>query len=239
VQQPTVGVRTHAGHGSARSCLALVAWVLLAGLAASRAEAAAPPGQWWNAAYAERLNVVVTGRGTAAATQYSLAVTIDHARMVARAGASGNDVRVVYRTGRLGRAGSPTTSPLGTTRDHALFRTGRARALATDDNYHLLRQRRRRRRPRTGRTSSYDDSNDGVFDRPLEHAGASSSRGTLNRGPGTSAPGDAFGTELLRLQPAESPCPRLPPTITAATGVPRPRRLWANTSNHNFETRSR
>jgi hypothetical protein len=79
---------------------ALAAIALLTTLA-SRAEAAAPPGQWWNAAYAERLNVTVTGRGAAAAAQYSMYVTIDHARMVStgRSLASGDDVRVVYWNG--------------------------------------------------------------------------------------------------------------------------------------------
>ena len=68
---------------------------------ASFLEAAAPAGQWWNAAYSERLNITITARATAAPAQYSMFVTIDHARMVAtgRSLASGDDVRVVYWNG--------------------------------------------------------------------------------------------------------------------------------------------
>ena len=256
MQQPTVGVRTHAGH--ARSCLALVAWVLLAGLAAPRAEAAAPPGQWWNAAYAERLNVVVTGRGTAAATQYSLAVTIDHARMVAsgRSLASGNDVRVVYWNGggwvELDRR-LDDQSAWNNARTMLWFRTQAALgALATDDNYYIYFRNAAAGAPPSNWANVflfYDDFNDGVFDaaRWTCTAGAcTEAGGTLNMGPGSlvrATAAYAFGTDT-RFECFNRLTSALPPAgaydhcgASSVNGwLGDHVVLWANTSNHNFET---
>jgi uncharacterized delta-60 repeat protein len=117
--------------------------VLLAGVAAPRAEAAAPPGQWWNAAYAERLNITVTAGATPAPTDYSMFVTIDHARMVStgRSLASGDDVRVVYWNGgswvELDRLLDDQSS-WNNWRTGIWFRTQAAiGAFATDDNYYI------------------------------------------------------------------------------------------------------
>ncbi len=122
---------------------ALTAIAVVVGLAAPRAEGAAPPGQWWNAAYSERLNITVTAGTTAAPTDYSMYVTIDHARMVStgRSLASGDDVRVVYWNGggwvELDRLLDDQSS-WNTWRMGLWFRTQAAiPANTTDDNYYI------------------------------------------------------------------------------------------------------
>ena len=65
-----------------------------------RAHAIAPPGQWWNASYTQRIRVSVTTT-TSIVTGYSVGVALNHASFVTAGAslASGNDVRVVYWNG--------------------------------------------------------------------------------------------------------------------------------------------
>jgi uncharacterized delta-60 repeat protein len=140
--------RSTAGRRSQVKCSsrALAAIVVLAGLGVTRAEGAAPPGQWWNASYSQRLNVTVTGRGAAAPAQYSVLVSIDHARMVSagQSLATGDDVRVAYWTGGgwveldRRRDDQSTWNDAATHRTDIWFRTQNAIGVyATDDNYYI------------------------------------------------------------------------------------------------------
>jgi len=256
--QLAVGIGTRGGHRSARSWLALVAWALLAGLAAPRAEAAAPPGQWWNAAYAERLNVVVTGRGAAAPTQYSLSVTIDHARMVAtgRSLASGNDVRVVYWNGggwlELDRR-LDDQSAWNNARTVLWFRTQAALgALATDDNYYIYFGNAAAGAPPSNWANVflfYDDFNDASFDAARWTCTAGTcteSGGVLNMGPGSLVRATAtyaFGTDT-RWECFNRLTSSLPPSgaydhcgASSVDGwLGDHVVLWASTASHQFET---
>ncbi|MGH8265315.1 MAG: DUF2341 domain-containing protein, partial [Steroidobacteraceae bacterium] len=77
----------------------LLVLVALLGLAPT-AWSIAPPGQWWNASYAQRMRISVTTT-TSIVNGYSVDVVLDHAALVTAgdALASGNDVRIVYWTG--------------------------------------------------------------------------------------------------------------------------------------------
>ena len=82
-----------------RRALALLAFLVLSGHTAA-AWAIAPPGQWWNASYTQRMRVSVTTT-TSIVTGYSVDVALNHASFVSAGNslASGNDVRVVYWNG--------------------------------------------------------------------------------------------------------------------------------------------
>jgi hypothetical protein len=84
--------RRHLRHG----LLALIAFVGLAPTAWS----IAPPGQWWNTSYAQRIRISVTTT-TSVVNGYSVDVVVNHAALVSAGDslASGNDVRVVYWNG--------------------------------------------------------------------------------------------------------------------------------------------
>jgi uncharacterized delta-60 repeat protein len=137
------------------------------------AQAAAPAGQWWNAAYTQRQNITVTAGTTLIPTQYSVPFTLDHARLVATGQSlvSGNDVRVVYWNGggwvELDRR-LDDQSAWNNARTQIWFRTQLAIAVgATDDNYYVYYANPGAGAPPTNWANVflfYDDFNDGVFD---------------------------------------------------------------------------
>ena len=67
----------------------------------SDVEAAAPPGQWWSAAYRYRQKLSVSAGPTAVPTQYTVRGQFDHAALVAlsQSLASGDDIRVAWWNG--------------------------------------------------------------------------------------------------------------------------------------------
>ena len=119
----------------------LIALLALLGLAPT-AWSIAPPGQWWNTSYAQRLRVSVTTT-TSIVTGYSVKVVLNHAGLVAagKSLASGDDVRVVYWNGatwteidRVLEYGSGWNSATTT----MWFKTQAAIGTNTvDDNYYI------------------------------------------------------------------------------------------------------
>ena len=82
-----------------RRILSLLAFVVLM-FEVPVASAIAPPGQWWNTSYPQRIRVSVTTT-TSVVTGYSAAIVLNHASLVTagKSLASGDDVRVVYWNG--------------------------------------------------------------------------------------------------------------------------------------------
>ena len=94
---PTLSARV----GNLARCLSPLLALLALSVAAPSLEAAAPPGEWWNASYPRRQKLTVTAGTTAVPAQYSVRLQIDHAALVTatQSQATGNDVRVVYWSG--------------------------------------------------------------------------------------------------------------------------------------------
>ena len=151
----------------------LAALVVLATLAPSWAEAAAPVGQWWNAGYAYRQKLNLTSGTTAIPTQYSVRLQLDHTALVSvsQSLASGNDVRVAWWSGtawvELDRL-LDDQSAWNSATTRVWFRTQAAiGASSTDDNYYLYYGNPSAGAPPANWANVfllYDDFGDGVLD---------------------------------------------------------------------------
>ncbi len=152
-----------------RLCVA----ALLVLSAASGIEAAAPPGEWWNAGYRYRQKLNLTAGATAIPTQYSVRLQLDHSALVfaSQSLASGNDVRVAYWNGSGWVELDRVLDDQATWNNAATRIWFRTQALigasSTDDNYYLYYGNSGAGTPPTNWANVflfYDDFNDGVFD---------------------------------------------------------------------------
>jgi hypothetical protein len=87
--------------------LLLVLVAIASWLFPSLADAAAPPGAWWDASYAFRQQITVTAGTVAVPNGYSVSVTFDHASLVTAGEslANGDDMRVVFCNSCSGSTG--------------------------------------------------------------------------------------------------------------------------------------
>ncbi|HZF16466.1 MAG TPA: DUF2341 domain-containing protein [Steroidobacteraceae bacterium] len=120
---------------------ALLACVALLALAPA-AWSIAPPGQWWDANYAQRVRVRVAAT-TAVVNGYSVQLTLNHSSFVTAGDslASGNDVRILYWTGsawsELDRVVDYASSWNSATTKLWFRAQAAIGANASDDNYYV------------------------------------------------------------------------------------------------------
>jgi len=146
------------------------------GLLASAAEAAAPPGQWWDATYRYRQKITVTNGPTAILAGYSVRFQFDHASLVSvsQSLASGDDARIAWWNGtawvELDRLLDDQSAWNGAT-TRVWFRTQAALGSgASDDNYYLYYGHSAAGAPPANGQNVfllYDNFNDGAFDAAL------------------------------------------------------------------------